>query len=605
MTYHATLQWNIASTPSCGAPCLPDAYYTTVGTSTLDFTASGGQVSGTSSGQGEIRIDQWNCGGFVDFTSTGSVVGTVDASGSAALGFEVYVQSLTDAGGTAFDYTDPGDPSTYSCVPLALANITLPQGSGVLVASVSGRISEPGDSLAGTIESSGMGEGASGTVTLTINSVTGTSTSITTTQTTVSQNSSGSQGQSQPSATVACRPAFPLVGSRFDCLAIVTNLQYPVGGFGSIIDEGYSATWSPSAEANAFGATCGGYETYVSMELITTQDTCSATFTAQSAGPTVITFRFTPYMDNAPVQATTAVDIVSGSKAPSELALSCTPTLAGGAIDAPCKVTASGASGAPTGTVTWTASNGAGSLSSSTCALSVGSVVGSTTTGAGPGSSTSACTVQYHQDAVSAATITAKYQGDAIYEGGKASTSITPVVNDTASADLSQSTGLSVGINGTSGSVGTVTTVDYQAQPGGTGQQPFPSAEYFDVKVAGDLSGGEARVCYYGAEVNSTTSMDYYSGGWLPATGVNATSQVRVCGTIPASALSGTPVAIGASGPLAATATSATSTGTNSAQSGGAGIPGFPYEGLAVSLVAFLVVTSYLLVRRRSKPLSP
>jgi len=112
----------------------------------------------------------------------------------------------------------------------------------------------------------------------------------------------------------------------------------------------------------------------------------------------------------------------------------------------------------------------------------------------------------------------------------------------TLTAD-STSTGVSVAISGTSatGTV-TITTSNDGTTPPPTGAVSLNGATYYDAEVSG-ATDGTALVCI--SPASGATTMEYYNGAtWVSATGIT-TPDNSVCGNIPVSALTGTPLAIG------------------------------------------------------------
>ena len=123
-------------------------------------------------------------------------------------------------------------------------------------------------------------------------------------------------------------------------------------------------------------------------------------------------------------------------------------------------------------------------------------------------------------------------------EGGSAST------NDT-------STGVDVQISGSSATDGTDVTIASSklvGQPSGTGTINLgkKGSSFYDVQVSSSQSlgsGAQATICITGSSV--TRHMEYWNGtSWLDASNVSVNGNT-VCGTIPVSALSGTPIVIG------------------------------------------------------------
>jgi len=112
--------------------------------------------------------------------------------------------------------------------------------------------------------------------------------------------------------------------------------------------------------------------------------------------------------------------------------------------------------------------------------------------------------------------------------------------------DQTATTGVSVSISGSSASDGTsvvVTTTDYGSlSPPGVATVSLGNAAYYDVNVQG-ISNGTATITITGT--SGQTTMDYWDGTqWVPASGVTYTADT-ITGTIPVSALTGTPIALG------------------------------------------------------------
>ncbi|MDG6982745.1 MAG: hypothetical protein JRM74_04750 [Nitrososphaerota archaeon] len=127
------------------------------------------------------------------------------------------------------------------------------------------------------------------------------------------------------------------------------------------------------------------------------------------------------------------------------------------------------------------------------------------------------------------------------------------------------STGISVEITGSTAQAGTVvniTTVGGSSlPPSGVGQLTLTGATFYDVKVTG-ISTGTAKVCITSKDLPADAVMDYWSGSaWLSASAISVSSS-GICGSVPVSALTGTPIAVGA--PAATVTTTTTQTVTTS-----------------------------------------
>jgi hypothetical protein len=108
-------------------------------------------------------------------------------------------------------------------------------------------------------------------------------------------------------------------------------------------------------------------------------------------------------------------------------------------------------------------------------------------------------------------------------------------------------TGVSTTISDSSAPDGTsvaITTAALSGAPTGVVQVGTTSAAYYDVNIQG-ISDGTASVCITNSGVLSQTTMQYWNGvQWVMATNV-VVSGDTICGDIPVSALTGTPIAIG------------------------------------------------------------
>ncbi len=204
-------------------------------------------------------------------------------------------------------------------------------------------------------------------------------------------------------------------------------------------------------------------------------------------------------------------------------------------------------------------------------------------------------------------------------------------------------TGMSMSMSGVNGSVVGISTASERGQPLGTGQVAFQPAGgvtplYFDISLFG-VTGGSVHLCIASSSVDTHTVIEYFSSGaWSFATGIIPKPGSDVCGDIPTSALSGSPVAVGdmAGAVTATTATSSSSVlatarstssittltlsntttyeGSTSRSSSNASgvqttsvtesptgaVPEFPYQASMVAVASMAVAGSYLLLRRRS-----
>ncbi len=402
----------------------------------------------------------------------------------------------------------------------------------------------------------------------------------------------------EPYMNVYCHPADQVAGGVVDCRAYVFGIN-PTGTVSWGAHVVASNTTVPFNDA-----TCD------LLPVTSTASACQIWLRSDAYGSVKVAAAYSGDANNPAVESHTSVSFVQGR---SEVAVTCSPSVVNGTLQADCKAVVSGTppTPIPTGTIVWNETSPTGTFSNSTCSLVDGS-----------------CGVTFNQGNSSIpATIVSTYLGDSIHPSAQAATSLTMVEGSAAYADQNLTTGLNVKLSSVTGVVANVTTAYLTSQPGGTGTPPFATNEYFDVDVGG-VTGGSATVCYFGAEVNATTSMAYYyNGAWDAASNVVATAGVSVCGTIPVAALTGTPLAVGgpnttavtttaSSSQSVATASAAQSTSTTSSSSAAqtsstlssqstsknGGIPEFPFQSLLVPTLTVLVVVSYLIVRRAGGP---
>ena len=396
--------------------------------------------------------------------------------------------------------------------------------------------------------------------------------------------------------SVSCYPSQQLVGGAVNCQAEVFG-NNPSG----------TVKWSlNSGPASLESSSC----LLSSDPVDPAYSSCQFSVNGQTEGDFEITAHYTGDRNNIPSDAP-PYDMsfikLEIDRASTRLGLSCDPSVVNGTLQASCtaEVTPAPASG----NVTWTASYPAGIITNSSCTLAAGS-----------------CSASYFQANASAAvTISASYSGDALHDPSGAASTISVLSVGTGTLDQRQTTGFVIKVAGTTGSAVNASSTYYYTQPNDTGKAPFASNEYYDLKVFGTLN-GEVQACHYGANVNASTSIDYYYNGiWNSATNVVATAGVSVCGDIPPSALLGTPLDVGgmtstitsttssstspttvsssslttsSTTPVPVSATSSTSTSLGSTGSGG-GIPEFPFQILLLPFFTVLIVISYLLVRRQ------
>lgn len=339
--------------------------------------------------------------------------------------------------------------------------------------------------------------------------------------------------------TVSCHPYTQLVSRTVDCEASVTG-NYPSG----------TVTFTASLPK---GKTLGPNTCSLNEGLPATQSTESCWYQIKTNlnGTVQIQAQYSGDSSNPPSSGGTTIKFVFGH---SHLKVTCSPSIVNGTLSATCVARVTGTvTGVPPpipipeGNITWTDQSNIGVFSNSTCIL-VNSV----------------CQVEYYQGNASVpATIVATYSGDLLYPPKRSTITLVPLYNGAACADQRQYSGFKICLKGAAGTTANITSTNYLSQPNGTGNAPFADAEYYDINVGG-VVGGDAQICYYGPEVNATTSMNYYyNGAWNAASNVDVTAGVSVCGSIPVSALSGTPLAIGGEN----TQTSSSSTTSKSSSS--------------------------------------
>ncbi len=148
-------------------------------------------------------------------------------------------------------------------------------------------------------------------------------------------------------------------------------------------------------------------------------------------------------------------------------------------------------------------------------------------------------------------------------------------------------TGISVGVSGTSGATATINTQQLAAQPSNTGTVSLGPAsgaalKFYDLSISG-ITGGTAHTCVSSAYVGSKTLIEYYSAGaWSAAAAISDSASTNsslgmVCGDIPVASLTGSPLVIGDP----QTTTSST-------------VPEFPTVMLVPLLLASLLIISFL-----------
>jgi hypothetical protein len=111
--------------------------------------------------------------------------------------------------------------------------------------------------------------------------------------------------------------------------------------------------------------------------------------------------------------------------------------------------------------------------------------------------------------------------------------------------DQTATTGVSVGISGSSAPDGTsvlVTSIYYGSVNPGLASVNLGNTVYYDVKVQ-DISDGTATISFTGT--SGQTTMQYWNGEqWIPASDVTVSGST-ITGNIPIASLTGTPIALG------------------------------------------------------------
>jgi len=114
----------------------------------------------------------------------------------------------------------------------------------------------------------------------------------------------------------------------------------------------------------------------------------------------------------------------------------------------------------------------------------------------------------------------------------------------TNSAQNASATGIAVNITGSApNAIATVSSRDLgQAAPEGTFPIVTTSVEYYDISLNG-TNQGQALVCVTNSRLGYESSLSYFAGStWVEA--ITGAASHRVCGSIPVSALHGTPIAV-------------------------------------------------------------
>jgi hypothetical protein len=132
-------------------------------------------------------------------------------------------------------------------------------------------------------------------------------------------------------------------------------------------------------------------------------------------------------------------------------------------------------------------------------------------------------------------------------------TSTVTVSDNSATVDHSATTGVSVTVSGSSVPNGVqlnVTSTNYGSnQPSGTGSVSVDGAIYYDVSVilSGEALGSDVSVLVTISNTNFTSAsvIEYWDGNTWVSVATTFTAPDTVSGTIPASALGGTPIVVG------------------------------------------------------------
>ncbi|MGI0090274.1 MAG: hypothetical protein ACREBS_01065 [Nitrososphaerales archaeon] len=197
----------------------------------------------------------------------------------------------------------------------------------------------------------------------------------------------------------------------------------------------------------------------------------------------------------------------------------------------------------PSSTTTTTTSQ---TMTTSTLTSSSTSVTISTSS-----TSTSSTTTSSTSTSQTSTTTTTTTSAPPECDGSTASSCTTSTTLQGGSADIDQmsTTGVYVQISGSSAPDGTLVTVassDLSGQPSGTGNVQLGGESFYDVQVSQNLgSGAFATICINSSNISETNSMEYWNGtSWVNAYDLT-TSGNTICGTMPTSALTGTPIVIG------------------------------------------------------------
>ena len=251
-------------------------------------------------------------------------------------------------------------------------------------------------------------------------------------------------------------------------------------------------------------------------------------------------------------EANTISESVTNAKASTSVAMSCSPSSINVGRFTICNANVTGLS--PTGSVTFSKSSSTGTFASPYA------VCGNN------------CPGTYHTSYTDTATssitvsITASYSGDTNNNPSTGTFSLSIArpagvitvgvgewniglggISGGLTANQSSTTGISVTITGSTEPFGLpvdVTTETLSEPNSGVPAPDLPGPAYYDVFVAGTLS-GNAQVCIRSRTAVSSTTMQYWTGAtWTNASDIRLNAGT-VCGTIPVSALTGTNLVLG------------------------------------------------------------
>ncbi len=208
--------------------------------------------------------------------------------------------------------------------------------------------------------------------------------------------------------------------------------------------------------------------------------------------------------------------------------------------------------------------------------------------------------------------VTGSLVNSGTYIGSPPAPVVTTSVNLTGgngTADQNSTVGVSVTITGAGGSNATVSTQALGSdKPPGLGSVKLNSTAYFDILVSG-VSNGTARVCITSDRVTSSSSgeIQYWNGtGWVGAADQKISGSsppLTVCGDIPVSALTGTPIVVGSasgSGGVSQTTTTAPQSVTTESVPPPPPLQDTSTLLLAAAAISILAILAVLALRRRS-----